>query len=345
MPDGLILSLCFSALAFILAAVLGWVVIRYGPRDNPDGGRKNQAVPMPTSGGIAIFLASAPLTLAAMFLLPDAFSFAQIALLAGGLYMFLMGVWDDIIALPALPKMFAQLIIALGVAWFGIRVGHFDFGRHTLETGFLIGVLGSAAWLFVVTNAVNFMDGSDGLAMGSGAVIAFALAIMACVTHQYDIMAFALILLGALLGHLLWNGRGKLFTGDSGALFVGFYLAGLVLLFVSRLELSVWIAPLFFIAFLADVLLTLIWRYQHGRNLLQPHTEHIYQIMLKAGISHPLTAWVFAWVTMHGVLVGGMSLLFPPGGAMAGFFILLAILYVIHRRIRRSALKYGYLTV
>mgnify|MGYP004192108023 CR=1 FL=1 len=67
--------------------------------------------------------------------------------------------------------------------------------------------------------------------------------------------------------------------------------------------------------------------------------------MLKAGISHPLTAWVFAWVTMHGVLVGGMSLLFPPGGAMAGFFILLAILYVIHRRIRRSALKYGYLTV
>ena len=208
----------------------------------------------------------------------------------------------------------------------------------------IIGMLGSAAWLFVVTNAVNFMDGSDGLAMGSSAVIAAALAVLACLTGQYDIMTFALILMGALLGHLVWNGRGKLFTGDSGALFVGFYLAGLVLLWVSRMELSVWIAPLFFIAFLADVLLTLIWRYQHGRNLLTPHSEHIYQIMLKANISHPLTAWIYAWATLHGVIVGGMALLFPPGGAMAGFMVLLAIFYIIHRRIRRSALKHGYLS-
>ncbi len=275
MQNALILSFALSALAFFISLVCGKFVISHGPRDHPDGGRKNQTKAMPTSGGIAIFAAVFPLSILLFVLQSSWASFPLGMLLGGGLYMFLMGLWDDLVSLPALPKLFAQVLIALLVAWFGVRVSFFDLGRHIFEIGMIIGVLGSAFWLVVVSNAVNFMDGSDGLAVGSLSVISGALAILAGITGAYDVMALSMILFAALLGHLFWNGRGKLFTGDSGALFAGFYLAGLVLYWIEVQHASVWVAPLLFIAFLADVLLTLVWRYKHGRSLLTPHREHI----------------------------------------------------------------------
>lgn len=344
MPEVLTLPFLCALAAIPLVALLGAVLIRKGPRDAPDGGRKDQAEAMPTSGGISVFLVVVPLTLLVLLTNSDWRTVPLLVLIAGALYMFVMGVWDDLVALPALPKLIAQVLLAMAVAWLGVRVSYFDLARHTWETGLIIGMLGSAAWLVVTTNAVNFMDGSDGLAMGSSAVIAAALAFLSAVTGEYDLLACALILLGGLLGLLFWNARGKLFAGDSGALFVGFYLAGLILIWVERTHSSVWIAPALFIAFLADVLLTLIWRYKHNRRLMQPHREHVYQIMLRAGISHPLTAWIFAWVSLHGALIAGISLVFPVGGALIGFSLLLAILYFINRKIRASALEHGFLS-
>ena len=333
----------FAVLALVMALALSRLLIAKGPRDHPDGGRKTQAEAMPTSGGIAVFISVLPLSLALIFVQTDWFSISYLALFFGAFYMFLMGVWDDLRGLPAWPKLAAQIAIALGIGVFGVRVEYIDLGRHLFEIGFVFGLIGSAAWLVVVTNAVNFMDGSDGLAMGSSAVIAAGLALLAYLTGAYDIAALALVLLGGLLGLLVWNGRGKLFAGDSGSLFVGFYLAALSLLWISRLEASVWIAPALFIGFLTDVLLTIIWRYRHGRKLIQPHREHVYQLMIRAVTSHALTAWIFAWIAMHGVLVAGVSFAFPRGAAMLGFLLLLGILFLLSQRIRRSAINNGLL--
>lgn len=336
-------ALGLAVLACCVAALIGRFLIWKGPRDHPDGGRKSQAQAMPTSGGLAVFFAVLPLSLVMLLISDDWFSFTYIALFASCIYMLVMGLWDDLATLPALPKLAAQLMIALGITMVGIRVEFIDLGRHYIELGIIAGVLGSAAWLVVVTNAVNFMDGSDGLAMGSCAMISAGLALLAGLTGVWDVATLAMILCGGLLGLLFWNGRGKLFAGDTGALFVGFYLAALTLIWVSRLESSVWIAPALFIGFLSDVLLTLIWRYKHKRNLLQPHREHIFQLMIKAGTSHALTAWIYAWIAMHGILIAGISFALPRGTAMVGFFLLLAILYFISRKIRRSAIEHGYL--
>lgn len=332
-----------AVLTSIIAGLVGWVLVRSGPRDHPDGGRKDQTIAMPTAGGLAVFLSAVPLTLALFYFQPDWVSLPLIAALGGSIYMFLMGLWDDLTDLPALPKLIAQLLIAFIVAFFGVRVGFFDFGKYYFEVGLPIAIIGSAAWLIVVTNAVNFMDGSDGLAVGSSAMIAASLVFLAAITGQHDIAAFALILLGGLLGLLFWNGPGKLFAGDTGALFIGFYLAALTLIFVSRVGQSVWIAPCLFAGFLADVLLTLIWRFRNGRNLMTPHREHIYQLMIKAGTKHSVVAWIYAWVVVHGALVAGISLAFPRGAAMIGFLLLLGILFLVSRRIRSSAIENGYL--
>ena len=335
--SGLGLLTCF------LAVLLGWLVMRIGPKDHPDGGRKSQSTAMPTSGGIAVFLSVIPFSLFAVLNEPGFFSIPVLVAMAGSLYMFIMGLWDDLTDLSASLKLVAQIVLAVGVAALGVRVEFFDLGRHYFELGAILGIAGSAAWLVVVTNAVNFMDGADGLAMGSSATLSAGLAGLAALTGHYDIAALSGIMFAGLLGLLYWNGRGKLFAGDTGALFVGFYLAALSLIWVARLDASVWIAPCLFIGFLADVLLTLIWRYRNGRSLMPPHREHVYQLMIAGGTSHVLTAWVYIWITLHGILVAGVSLVFPRGGAMLGFLLLLAILFWLSRRIRRSVIENGFL--
>lgn len=326
-----------------IACALGWVLIQKGPRDAPDGDRKIQTEAIPTSGGIAVFIGTA-LCSAIYLLLSDAVSSLPVlALACGTLAIFIIGVWDDLVSLPALPKLIAMALISLAVASLGVAMTRFDIGRHVFELGLIVGIAGSALWLVVVTNSVNFMDGSDGLAMGSSLAVAASLSFLALLTKDYTIAALALILAGALLGLLVWNGRGKLFAGDAGALFVGFYLGGLTLLWLSKGGHSVWIGPLLFIGFLADVVMTLIWRAVKRRNLLTAHREHVYQIMLKAGVTHPVVAWIFIWVTLHGALFAGISFMFPPGAStvlFAGYFLLLMI---INRRIRRSALEHGHL--
>lgn len=343
MPIELKLAAPVALLACLIAALIGWVLIRRGPTDQPGTGHKMHDTINPTAGGIAVFLAAMPLSVAILVYQSDWLSVSWLALAFGSVCMFFIGLWDDLAALPPKPKLLIQILVSLTVTYFGVRVSSFDAGRHVFEIGLLAGMLGTAAWFVVVTNAVNFMDGSDGLAMGSCAVIAAGLAFLAGITAVHDIAALSLVLLGAIVGLLFWNGRGKLFAGDTGALFVGFYLAGLVILWISRLNLSVWIAPTLFIAFLSDVLLTLIWRFRNGRDLMQGHNEHVYQIALKAGLSHPLVAWVYGWTSMHGVLIAGVSLLFPGGGSMVGFLILLGIVYLVNSRVRRSAIANGFL--
>ena len=91
----------FAALISVLAAVLtvgfGWLVMKHGPKDHPDGERKTQSTAMPTSGGIAIFLAAIPVTLVSMFLFDGWLSLQIIVLLLASAGMFLMGLWDDLV--------------------------------------------------------------------------------------------------------------------------------------------------------------------------------------------------------------------------------------------------------
>lgn len=333
----LVIPVCLASMA------AGWLLIRYGPRDAGGEGHKDHVNANPTAGGLAVFVAIVPAVLIVMFFRPEWQNWPFIVIMAGAFLMLLMGLWDDLVNLPALPKLVVQCLVALGIGFVGIRVETLDLGRDVYEVGFVVGLLGSAFWLVLVTNAVNFMDGSDGLAMGSGAAISAGLVILALVTGATDTASYALILFAALIGLLVWNGRGKLFAGDTGSLFVGFLLAALTLHWISQMDLSVWIGPCLFVGFLADVVLTLIWRFRHGRKLLSPHREHIFQIALKAGVRPYLAAWIYVWITLHGILIAGISLMFPIGGAMIGFCVFFGLLYLISIRIRMSAIRHGHL--
>jgi len=101
-----------------------------------------------------------------------------------------------------------------------------------------------------------------------------------------------------LLGFLVWNfPNGRLFAGDSGALFAGALAAFGCLIVIARAGMSPLTAPILFFPLLADALLTLLYRARRGRSLLVAHAEHIYQIAIVSGVSHARIA-LFYWAAM-----------------------------------------------
>jgi UDP-N-acetylmuramyl pentapeptide phosphotransferase/UDP-N-acetylglucosamine-1-phosphate transferase len=267
-----------------------------------------------------------------------------LSLTAAFAYAFmLLGFVDD--ARPLGPRLkfvvFAAVSISAALTLGVVQTLPFGWGAP-LYLGLALGLVGTAAWVFTVVNCVNFMDGANGLAIGSVAIGLAGLGAIAYIQGTPSGAAVSFCGAGALVGFLIWNfPSGRLFAGDSGALFAGALAALTSLLVITRIGLSPFVPPILFFPLLADALLTLAWRWRQRRTLLDGHSEHLYQIALRAGWSHErvaLTYWsataicaALAWA-VAGRTDGA------PWLALAG---LAAIALFVSAHIRRYALRRG----
>ncbi len=315
------------AVAAAYAAAVAWA----GPLDSPRA-RGLHSVPTVTSGGVAVIAgAGAGLLLFALCAPPPQPALARAALalaLAGGLG--LLGAFDDLVDMGARGKLLAQALFGL---LFTVMLGRIEVlpvaPGVTLTLGPVLGALGTVLWLVVATNAVNFMDGVDGLAAGSLAIALAALAIAAGGAGAPAVAGAALVGAGALVGFLPWNQPfRRLFQGDAGALFSGFLAAGLAVIAADRV--SVYFVPFALTPFLTDVLLTLLVRARRGERLFEAHREHLFQLWLhKTGRTHrALTLRVWAIMALYALAAlasqaapeGLRPLLFALGVVVAAGF-------------------------
>jgi UDP-GlcNAc:undecaprenyl-phosphate GlcNAc-1-phosphate transferase len=275
------------ALAAGVAAALSWAVSRSGPVDPPRE-RGSHVRPTPTSGGLAILAATAVGAAVAAWGVKAAagpgelWAVAWTVAVAGGLG--LLGALDDMIDLGAKAKLLIQALVALGFAAGVARVQAIPlFGHLALPLGPWIGVLGTALWIVVATNAVNFMDGANGVAGGAMAIALLALGLGALGAGEPVVAAAALAGAGANAGYLPWNLGGRLFQGDAGSLSSGFLFAALAVVAErGGTGLYVYFGPLALLPFMTDVLLTLLLRARRGSSLLEAHRDHLYQLWLQA---------------------------------------------------------------
>jgi UDP-N-acetylmuramyl pentapeptide phosphotransferase/UDP-N-acetylglucosamine-1-phosphate transferase len=179
------------------------------------------------------------------------------------------------------------------------------------------------------------MDGSNGLAMGSVAVALLALGVIAYLGHSLSGVAIAACGAGAIIGFLYWNfPRGLLFAGDAGALFIGALAALGSILVIHRTGVSPFVPPILFFPLLADTLLTLAYRVAAGHKVLEGHSEHIYQIGLRAGWSHARVA-VHYWIAMGLCGVIGVAAAQIGGAApitALGVLALISLLIAVRAR-------------
>lgn len=338
----------FAAFGLAGSLVAVTVVKRTGIVDAPDEARKTQAQPVPRLGGVAILVGTMIGVLLGFLVFFLSYGtgilggfaqlFRQTGILlqgyeAGFVFVaiaFLIGLWDDIWTAPTKLKLLILAAACLAAAAFGTTPEDLSTPWGALTLPALL-IAGSALWMLVFTNAVNFMDGSNGLAVGCLVIMLLGLAFTGTQAGAWSFSVWWFALIGAMAGFLLHNLRGALFVGDAGALGLGALFAALGL----KSGLDVWTVATLALPFLVDVLLTLVWRTKHGRNLLAPHLDHAYQRLRATDWTHLETAvlyWAFSAACAAAAYIGALA----GGAAPFALFWALGLfgigLWIRHRR-------------
>lgn len=218
------LLLLSFGVGFIVTPIVCALARRLGAVDMP-GGRKNHQGPTALLGGLALYIAFA-VTVLRNFAFTDELKGIALA----GTLILAVGVLDDLFEVPAKWKLLAQLVAVAILIRFGVVI---SFLPDTLW-GMMGEWLLTAFWVVGITNAVNFLDGMDGLAAGSTAINAMFFGLVAWQNSQYDMMFLALPLMGACLSFLVYNFRpgqsAWIFLGDAGSTFLGFMVSALAVM-------------------------------------------------------------------------------------------------------------------
>lgn len=278
MTDRLALA---ATLAWATGTVVTALVSRWGPVDPPRDRAAHQA-PTPTSGGLGIMAGTCAGIAPLVSLLPKDQLAPLLALLVLALVMGVVGLIDDILDLNARLKLVIHIVLAVGFAVFVAKIEVLP-----LAAGFdlpllpIFGIVGTALWIVVLVNGLNFMDGANGLAPGAAIIILAAIGLLAGQQGQSGLAAVAIIAAAASLGFLPWNLPGdRVFQGDAGSLFSGFLIAGLAVLMADPKaggRLSPYPVVFASLPLLTDVFLTLLSRARRKQGLLTAHRDHLFQ--------------------------------------------------------------------
>ncbi|MBQ6465226.1 MAG: undecaprenyl/decaprenyl-phosphate alpha-N-acetylglucosaminyl 1-phosphate transferase [Oscillospiraceae bacterium] len=268
----------------ILAETLGAV-------DQP-GGRRIHDHPIPRMGGLAICLAflSAALLLARL-------SRAVVGTLLGALIIALMGAADDLVQLSPRKKLAVQCAAALTAMACGVRIEFISTpagAEPFLALGKLSGPL-TLLWLVGCTNAVNLIDGLDGLAAGVSAISSLTLFEAALLAGQPNAALLLAALTGACLGFLPYNFHpAVIFMGDLGSQFLGFVLACVSVIGAFKLQTALTFAvPVLSLALpLADTVCSFFRRLLHGQSPFHADRGHFHHRLLALGFSQKQAAAV-----------------------------------------------------
>ena len=305
---------CLSFLFALAATPLTLLFAhRYGIVDTPNA-RSAHKYGIAHVGGIAIFVSVLLVVFPVLFLnnvIGDAFRGIQtkfFAVIFASSLMFVVGLADDLGTVRARYKLFAQLAASIIVCSFGIRIEAISVqGLFTINFGIYSWPL-TILWLVGVTNAVNLIDGLDGLAAGICAIVCGFLAILA-VHFGNSVMAILMLaMLGSLVGFLFFNfNPARIFMGDCGSLFLGFMIASSSVLTNTKSSALVGLAlPVLALGIpIFDTLFTMLRRFIQRRSMFAPDKSHFHHMLLGHGLNHAHVAVVAYVVT---IIVAGMGL-------------------------------------
>ncbi len=279
-------------LVLLSTPLVRWMASALGVVDRPSERAVNQRPDVPLLGGLAVALGFAVAFGVALWQVSDRLGdTVQLQGLAiGGALMLAVGAYDDRWGLGAWPKFLLQFVAAAIAIAYGYRLDHLtDPVTHTtfVLPESLVWLV-TALWIVVVTNAVNLIDGLDGLAVGVAAIIAATLTAIYLQSGQVLGVCLGVALLGALLGFLPFNfWPARIFLGDTGALFIGYTLALISLEGYRQVSIVTFIVPLLALAVpILDTALSVLRRLRRGTNPFRADRLHMHHRLLLAEGSH-----------------------------------------------------------
>lgn len=293
--------LFFAAGLALISAAIVWLMTHAGVLDRPDA-RKAHSRPIPKGGGVGVVAAF----LLGMALLHRYAGFARIAdpyfrgVILASAAIAIVAFLDDLRDWPFIVKLAAQIGAALLAVASGLAVWSVNIpGWGPVPLGWF-GAMATIAWILFTTNAVNFMDGLNGLVSGTCFVACIGLAIIAATHGGWFAYAASLLLAAGLAGFLPFNfPRARIFLGDVGSQFCGFVLAvlGVAAARFDNVDLSALLVPMLLSGLLFDAAFTLARRILSRERITQAHHGHLYQVAYRSGVPAPAVAmlhWSFA---------------------------------------------------
>lgn len=282
-------------LSLVLTPIVKRVALKIGAVAVPNHRSVHTKV-MPRLGGLAIFLSFS----LAFFLATPVMGRDEIMLFVGlfigGVLMETIGVLDDKYELSAKVKLMGQILAATVVAVFGLQIDWVEWlnlpiGQTGYELAKWISVPLTIFWIVAVTNAVNLIDGLDGLAAGVSSIAGGAILTMAIIMNNAPIIVLSSVLLGSLLGFLRYNFiPAKIFMGDSGSLFLGYILATMSIFGYKQVTLVSLIIPILILGVpLSDTVLAMIRRKINKVPMFRADKGHLHHSLLQFGFSQRTT--------------------------------------------------------
>lgn len=285
-----LIILAMTILGFIIVPAVTWLAKTYNFMDKPNY-RKVHVKDVPRLGGIAIFV---PFT-AGLFLLRGLTQVFEgktelfLALLLGGVIIAIIGLLDDKFEISPKQKLFGQLVASIVVVALGVRIGYVSTfnGEGLLALGWLV-IPATIVWIIIITNAINLIDGLDGLAGGISMIAALSIAVIAFLSGNETVGLLAILLAASVVGFLCFNFYpAKIFMGDVGSLYLGFILAVITLQELKQITLFGVMVPLLLLAIpILDTLYAIVRRKVNRLPLLQPDKNHIHHALIRNGLSH-----------------------------------------------------------
>ena len=280
-------------------------------------------------GGVAIYLAF--FITMAFFVSTDR---ALSGIVIGGSIMFFAGLIDDLIDMKPIVKLALEIAAAIVLIYYGVSVDVIRIFGVVIDIPFLT-VLFTVIWIAGITNAVNLMDGLDGLAGGMSVVILVVIGCLALVERRIEVVTITFILAGATFGFLIFNAHpASIFMGDCGSLFLGFMISAISLLgFKSSTIVTLALPMLLLMLPIIDTLSAILRRTLKGMKFMQADKSHIHHLLMKQ-FGHGKTVIIMCGITS----LFGLSAFIYMINKVIGFIVILSLLLGIELFIEKSAM-------
>lgn len=336
--------IAYAALALLAALVVSFLMTpvvktfayKVGAVDVPKDARRMHKVPIPRLGGLAIFIGF----MVSVLILGNVRGNGQMqSILLGSVIIVVLGVVDDIMALPAMLKFVVQIAAALIPALNGVVIQ--AFSNPNIFSDSLYWVLGplsvpfTVLWIVAITNAVNLIDGLDGLANGVSAISATTMLVIALLASEAEVAVIMAALVGACVGFMPYNlNPAKMFMGDTGATFLGYILATMSIQGLFKFYAVISFAVPFLILGLPifDTAFAFIRRIAHGQSPMHADRGHIHHRLIDMGLNQKQAV---ATLYVISAMLGLSAVVLTTGGEQKAmlFFLALCIVAAVAARV------------
>ena len=320
--------------SFLMTPVVKTLAYKVGAIDVPKDNRRMHKTPIPRLGGLAIFIG----------FMVSVLVFAEIdvqlrGILLGAVIIVVLGVVDDITPLPAMLKFVVQIAAALIPISHGVVIkalsnpNLFSDSPYWVLGGLSIPI--TILWIVGITNAVNLIDGLDGLANGVSAICATTMLVIALMVADSHVAVVMAALVGASVGFMPYNmNPAKMFMGDTGATFLGFILATMSIQGLFKFYALISFAVPFLILGLPifDTAFAMIRRIAHGQSPMKPDRGHVHHRLIDMGLNQKQAV---ATLYVISAILGMSAVVLTTSGELKAmmFFLTLCVVAGVAARV------------